>query len=386
MTGFLTSLLLFFALLACGSLAPAQEASELRIKPEKGEDLNEPHKITASWNMEMGGKDFDEGKDQGAAAYLYFDTKFNWEMTPWLRARANPEVDIYSRRVQERFDSDDYADGIALAEAYLSLHTVGDLAEFRGGAINQGFLNDDMLVYDRRSFPGFQQLLNFEFEHHKIILSAQQVVPTSYSLNDEREDREPLPVFNTQSIEFSGRELQLLDWRLNLGHYSWTNLPNKIAYQSSLTGNSVLGDAPDNAFRYQFDGYFGGLEVCACMQDSPLQVVAEFQRIANKRAASGFGDAQMVGIGPRYHLGEYELSLRYRHYFIERDATVSAYNRSFLGNSNRVGDNVRVGVEFLRRHFAIFGEYDNALTIRQDPNQFTFTAFRLGVETNYAPF
>ena len=122
------------------------------------------------------------------------------------------------------------------------------------------------------------------------------------------------------------------------------------------------------------------------MSQSWLQVVGEFQRVHNDQALAGLGNAQMWGIGPRFVFGERTFEIRYRRYFSEKDSTVAIYSRSFLGNNNRMGDNIEFKFDFRDLKFAVVGEWVNAQPIRDNDLQLTMTAFYLGVETHYAPF
>ena len=164
-----------------------------------------------------------------------------------------------------------------------------EFRELRGGAINQGYLNSPMLVSGRRAFPGFQAILSHDFENIRAELSVEQVVPTSYSMNLDREDKEETPFFQTQSLQFKGKSLKLIEWSVTGGHFGWSNIPDKVAYESSLQGNSVIGSesVAGSQFKYDFDGLFASTELCLCVEGSAVQWVAEFQRVRNTRAASG---------------------------------------------------------------------------------------------------
>ncbi len=382
MSGSKTSFLVLFALALAVSSSHAQSTSTL-----KSNEAVPVRQFNGEWAFEIGGESYSEDKDQGTAAYLYLNFNFEYKFTSWLRAKARPHVDGYSSRLQERFETDDYKNGVKLTEAYISLQPV-DFAELRGGALNQGYLNSPMLISARRSFPGFQEILIHQFANLRIEGSAAQVVPVSTSLNDEREDKEKLPLFQTQSIQLSGKNFSWLEWRGNVGHYSWAGMPNKVAYESEILGNSPDGGeaVPGAQFKYAFDGVFAGVDFCLCFVESPLQWTGEFQRVRNARAASGFGDAQLIGTGPRIIMGDRVLDIRYRRYFVESDVTVASYNRAMFGHSNRIGDNVQVRLDFKDAKFAIVGEWDGAQTLIDRPLQKSMTQYYIGVETHYAPF
>ncbi|HMN69105.1 MAG TPA: hypothetical protein PKC28_11245, partial [Bdellovibrionales bacterium] len=144
------------------------------------------------WKFEIGGHKFEEGKDQGAAALLYFTGKFEYSFAWWLKARVTPRVDLFTSRVQERYDNDTYSNRLRLIEGVISIQPFQEV-ELNAGAINQRHLDSPMLVSGQRSFPGLQQVYQRQFSAFGVELNAQQVVPTSTSLNTEREDEEALP-------------------------------------------------------------------------------------------------------------------------------------------------------------------------------------------------
>lgn len=381
MTGSRFTLLSLFGLFVWGSVALAQNSSTLNAP------LNH-HRTHNKWKSEyelfLGGNGFSEGKDEGFGALLYFKTRFEYRFAPWLRASVRPRLDLFAGRAQERYDNDTYQNRIRMLEGYLAVKPI-QVFEVRAGAINQSYLDSPMLVSSHRGFPGFQEVLAFKTSKMKTELIAQQVLPTSYSLNTEREDKERLPYFLTQSLHFLAR----MDWfeiRAAGGHYTFRDMPNKVAFESGITGNRVLGEvAPGARFKNKFDGWFGSMELCACW-DAPVQLLFEYQRIQNTAAPSVDADAQTIGFGPRFRFGDRELELRYRNYFIESDATVGLYNRSLLGNTNRMGDDIEIKLDFKDRKFALVGEWLNARPIRDNATQKTMTVYYFGVETPYAPF
>lgn len=385
-----TSFLVVFVLIQLSHVARAESISSSSLKASEQEEMPAGRKWSGEWNFYVGGDSFSEGKDEGAAATFMVRSKFAYRFTQWMKFEAKPRMDLYGGRVQERFETDDYKSKIGVSEFSVSVKPVQDI-EARAGAIGQEFLHSPLLISGRRAFPGFKEIVGHEFASGsstlKMEFAAQQVVPTSYSLNSERADKESLPTFNTQSLHFSGKNFDLIEWKLFGGHYNWSNLPDKVAWESGIVGNSVTGDvAPGARFRSGFDGLFGGAEICTCVSQSWLQVVGEFQRVHNDRALAGLGNAQMWGIGPRFVFGERTFEIRYRRYFAEKDATVAIYSRSFLGNTNRMGDNVEFKLDFRDLKFAVVGEWVNAQPIRDNDLQLTMTAFYLGVETHYAPF
>lgn len=344
-----------------------------------------PKKWNGDWRFALGGITHTEGKDEGSAAALYVNSRFQYRLAPWVSARISPTLRMFSSRVQERFDDDTYQSGILLSEGYLSVEPVS-FFEVRAGALNQGYLGTAMLVSSHRSFPGLQEIFKAQVGDVDGRLIFQQAVPTSHSLNTEREREEKMPSFNTESVALSGKSFNWLKYEATAGHYAWTNIPAKVVYESRRLGNTGFGEnVPSNGFLNGHEGFFATTEFCYCTDDA-VNFVFEFQRIHNKSADSNAADAQAWGLGPNFNFGESTLDLRYRRFFIESDATVAYYNKSRLGHTNRIGHNVEVNWHFKKNEFSIVAEAYLSEPINRDPNQRDLTVIFIGVETDYAKF
>lgn len=134
--------------------------------------------------------------------------------------------------MQDRFDDDEYRDGINLREGFVALTPLA-MIEVRGGFINQEYWDQSLFISRRRAFPGLQEIVRGEFAGVKAELSAQQVVPTSYSVDDQREDKESLPTLQIQALKVSGSAFKAVEWKAMAGHFAWTNPPDKVAFESA---------------------------------------------------------------------------------------------------------------------------------------------------------
>jgi len=342
------------------------------------------------WSVGSGLSSYEQGLEDGNAGYLLMAIRLELPLAKWIYLRVNPRADFYSARVQERFDSDSYGNRLQLLESFVGITPILDSPEsleLRVGLLSQSSLQQEMLVSKTRAFPGFSQAIVFQGSHAKAALTAQQVMPTSYSLDSEREGREAMPSFLTETLTLNGRGWEFLDWKIWGGHFTWRDLPNKVAYESALWGNSVEGEvAPGARFRSKFNGWQGGLEACLCPDTSSLQLFGEFRRLKNTAAPEGLNEAQSWGGGPRILLGEHRLDLRYRRYFLEKDSTASVYNSSSLGGTNRQGDQVELVYAFTDLGFALKGAWTGSTPLRDNPFQQTMTSYFIGLETDYVPF
>lgn len=373
------------SLLACASGTLAHAQSSTTTLPASSLEPTPKRPLTGEWKFGIGGTTYAEDRDEGAAAELVFGAKFDYHFNKILYAHVEPEAVLYSGRLQERYDNDAYSSRIGLVDGFVGLKPI-PFVEGRAGAINQGFLRNPLLISKHRAFPGAQEIVMSDTKPVNVKLVAQQLIPTSYSLNFERSEKEPLPSFQTQSLHLHG-EHDEVDWEVSTGHYSWARLPDKIAFESARAGNSVEGGeaAPGARFKYAFDGVFAHAWT-RIGKRQPVSLNLEYTRNRNLRAPGEAADAQMFAIGPIVRLGDTELSLQYGRYFIESDSTVARYLPGSLGYANRMGDRVEAELHFKNEKFRIKGHWTNALTVANRPEQQTMTEVYLGVETDYAPF
>lgn len=380
--GFKFSLLLLGLVLTTALPVQAQNlsSSALKIDPPEGS-----RRWNGEWNFALGGTSAEEGKDEEAAAFIWTDAKFNYTFAPWLSAAINPRLSFYSSRVQERFDDANSDSRIWLYDGRLQVKP-SEYFEVHAGALNQSYHGTGMLISGLRSFPGVQEIVQFVRPYFSAKLIFQQAVPTSHSLNTEREREEKLPSFTTQTLSLEGKNFDWLEWKANAGLYKWTNLPSKIAWESRLTGSSGSGLEEANArFDYEHQGWYTTSEVCL-FNGSLVGLVGEFERVRNTKAPEKASDGQLWGIGPKITLGETVLDLRYYHYFVESDTTASAYSKSRLGNTNRIGNAVEANLHFSKYNFSLFGSVYQAKTINRSETQRDLAVYYIGVETDYASF
>jgi len=346
-----------------------------------------PYGMKGDWNFDLGGGNSQEGKDTWSAAYFWFSSNLQFTLNEDLKVHISPYARLYGGRAQERYDDDSLNSRIGLMDAHLAYEPVNFL-ELKAGAHSQRILDSSMLVSGLRSFAGFQEIVKAKGGGLEVRVVAQQVIPSSYTLNTEREKQEQMPWFRTEHVEVAGKHWGWLEWRALGGLYRWSDIPAKVVYESVRLGNAPATTPTPAGSRFAFghEGWFGGTEVCYC-DNSNVGFVGEFQRVHNNSAPGDAADAQLWGFGPKIKWKNRSLDIRYRSYFIESDATVAAYNRSRWGNTNRIGDNLEFKLHFEDKKFSLYGEMFKAKPINTaDVQQRDMEQYYFGVETDYASF
>lgn len=376
--------LLLSGLVFSGSVYAQSESSSRVRLDEAAAESPRLYNFKGDFSVDVGGATRQEGKDTSDGAYVYLSSNLEFRLIPELKLKLTPLARFWSARDQDRFKDDDNDSFIFLTDAYVGLEPVRWL-ELRGGMLSQRVLRTSMMVSNWATFPGVQTRLKSEVgPKASAELIHQYTIPTSKSGSGDREKSEALPAFQTLHLDVRSNALD--GWELEAygGYYEWSKLPSKVAIQSAKMGNSYVDGELVTKFTRGFRGYFGGGEACYCK--GPVGFAVEYKRMTNIEADANAADGQWIGGGPRFKFRDMELDLRVRSYFIESDSTVAYYNKSRLGHTNRVGENIEAYLRFPKQRFAVYGEMYNARPIARDVNQRDLQSLFFGVETDNVSF
>lgn len=328
---------------------------------------------------------FSEGKDEGTAAAVKLGSKVNYRLTPWMRFKAEGEARFYGGRIQTRYDDDVYDSFLRLREGVVG---IGDpeLFEVQIGAVNQSYLQNELLVSRRRAFPGVKEEIVVGNKTAKFNFFAQQVVPTSRSFNTERAEREKTPTLLTETAKLTWVPQELFETEVHVTHFRFNNLPSVIAFESGQLGNSIRGDlAPESQFMYSFEGFSLGTEFCLCLSGA-MKFRVGGKWLQNSQAPTTANRGQLLYLEPEIAWRDVAVRPRLSTFFNESDTSPAAYNSSYLGNNNRKGILAELVMEFKRYGFNIELEYVQSSLINNDPYQFDRQSVYLAVETHHVAF
>lgn len=337
------------------------------------------------WNLEFASEYESEGRDESLAVMTRLGLDLRFDFSETFAMVMVPEARFYSARAQDRFDSDNFEDRIGLREAYLSLQPLNGKnfsLVFRTGALSQGLSEQNFLISRRRSFPGAMAEAQYNQSLGGLSLAVQEAVPTSYSYNALRQDKEPMPGLRTTRVALNARLISDFQLQALVGQMSWRNLPSRIAYYSQRQGNSVDGSlAPTSRFVYGFATDVARLQLdyCpTCRWGGSVGV----RRARNTLAPSDSADAQAVTAQISYRSRDLVSSLEVSSFFSESDVTPAAYSPSAYGNTNRQGYKTHFEIEIPSSELKITADWVQARAITATPFQNDFNSVYLGVETN----
>lgn len=341
---------------------------------------------SGQWWMGSSVQNFSEGKDEGTSNTVKAGILFAYNLAPWARFVTEVEARFVGSRVQTRYEDDILTSGLRLREGYISFGEV-ETFEFRAGALSQRDLNSDLLVHGRRAFPGVREQLNMGPKTAQVSLWAQQTMPTSYSLNTQRAEREKTPSFLTETASLTLKPAETVDFYFAASHFRFNNLPAVVAFESSALGNTVDGDVAANSdFKYSFEGFALTAQGCWC-SPGPLSFRVGGQWLQNTEAREQSNRGQLLYIESTLRVGKaMRITPRFSSFFNESDSSPAYYNRWEWGNNNRKGLIADLDVEFPQYGFKIGASYVQAAMINQDPFQFDKQVFMIGVETSHVSF
>ena len=338
------------------------------------------------WWLGSGVKNFSEGKDEGTASSFRASLLFGYRLTEWARFHLDTDVTFNAGRVQTRYEDDFNPTSLRMREGYLSFGDI-EVVEFRVGALSQKDLGSDLLVYGRRAFPGVREQINVGPPSVHLSFWAQQTMPTSYSLDTQREEREKTPTFLSETVSLVLKPTQELDAVFSVSHYQFNNLPAIVAFDSSALGNSTNGDVAANSdFKYGFEGFLISAEGCICLA-GPLSFRFGGEWLQNTQAPSNANRGQLLFLEGNLRIKRLmKITPRYSAFFNESDTSPAYYNRWDLGNNNRKGLIAELAIEMTQYGFTIVSSYIQSAMINQDPFQFDKQVFMIGVETSHVSF
>ncbi len=384
----LMAISLILAFLTSSGLALAQinESSDSRISLASPANELKPRKWSGEWWLGVGAANFTEAKDESTSGMVKLGVKFRYEMAEWVRISLEPELRSYSSRTQARYEGEVNQSGFRLKEGYVGFG-LEETFDVKVGALSQKVLRSELLISGRRAFPGLRETLTLGPKSLQLRASAQQVVPTSYSLNSERVDKEQTPTLLTETLDFKITPAKTFEAEVHATHFRFNHLPAVVAFESMTLGNTVDGDEPaTSTFRYNFEGFLLGSRFCVCL-GGPISFTFGGQWLQNAEAPTKSNRGQLLflqsNIKPNSSI---ELVPKFTTYFNESDTSPGTYNRWELGNNNRKGIAAELEILFPKQGFKVEMYVVQAKVINQDPFQGDKQSFYISVETDHVPF
>lgn len=250
------------------------------------------------------------------------------------------------------------------------------------GVLSEGFWDKDLLVNSSSSFIGIRGSFNFmETKSSSVNLYLEQSIPPSSSSDSFRLDNEALPYFLMSQLNVNYTQ-EKWSVKSHVFYSGYFKLPAVVAYESSLLGNSVIGDnVTDSSFAWDFGLVGGGVDYYS---QKGFGVKSYF--IWNHKAERSVGKSRFFKLYfDQVSVFSQDLTLDLEEFFIEPDATVSYYNSSAYGNTNREGFSVALSWK-IKSDSKIKFRYIRSELINKNSIQDTLQSVSLGLEAKYEFF
>ena len=305
-----------------------------------------PLRLHSEWGFFFGGISSSELMEETSGSFLKVESRIHTELNPQLHFKAHLEVSLNSERAQSSYLYKDQSSPLSLREAILEYSPFHWLT-LRGGSLNQNRLESSLLVSEW-AFPGLMQEIHLlklketkeTADSYQLDLFASQSIPTSHSTSAERQEKEKTPYFFTYGIAFSLPPSKPTKLKLKFFQYQFQDLPNKVAYQSGLHGNSVnqISSGESARFKNTFEGY--SLQGQLGYEIHPQWTVrSTYENIINDKAANAFSQGELLSASIYWHsfARKYQWEGTYGVFYNEPDSSPAAYNNKYLGHNNRQG-------------------------------------------------
>lgn len=283
------------------------------------------------------------------------------------------------------FDQNQARNGIFLDQATAEIKPLGFLA-LEAGAINQRFLNNPLLM-DDSPFPALREKIwILQNKVWQLGLQAEQAIPTSVSMSTMTSEKEPLPLFQTQSItaEYQGEDFRAA---FSGGHFQFRDLPAQVALGSVNFGNSVDATVPQNArYKYRYEGWEGGAFAENRLNDWIVPRIGG-NYLVNTAAPGPGNNGYLAFLQTELQVSRsWNLIPRYEWFVNERNSSPAYYNAAAYGHNNRQGYLAEIRVGNLSRGIAFKGQYVDSRILEKDPLQVNSKFFFIGMELSRVSF
>lgn len=324
-----------------------------------------------------------EGLNDSLGVLLSLNLDWEKELIPNLLFKAQLDLKASKSRLQQHVFGQSSSGFYSLREAKLQAFVTPHFS-LGFGVLSEAFWDKDLLINSSSSFIGARESWDFlETEELSFKMHLEQSIPPSSSSDSYRLENESLPYFLMGQLDLVYRQKY---WSLksNIFYFSYLNLPAVVAYQSSLLGNIPLdpnASPSESRFSWGFGLIGGGFDYYS---DKGFGVKSYF--VLNHKADRSVGKARSLKLYfDQVSLFSQDLTLDLEEFFIEHDATVSYYNSTAYGNTNREGFAVALSWK-MNKISKIKLRYIQSGLINKNSIQDKLQSISIGLESDYEFF
>lgn len=256
-----------------------------------------------------------------------FDDQLILLARPAFRFVTGRDQDVFADRLPK--------DKIYADEAKISyLPMAGSALE--GGALNQSHLENGLLV-DDRPFPAARAQIGLQPANAMVLeLSAQLAIPSSYTLEAQATDNEPLPKLQTYSVMLDQLVSQDLSISAGATYFKFDDLPQIVAVGSKRLGNSVdVFSSSTGRFLYAYQGV--AVQLQADYKLGAWDLMWRGEGIHNTEAPSELGTGYVSTLQAQRPVSPiHQAGVSASYYRVQPDTAPAMYTDALYSN-NRIG-------------------------------------------------
>jgi hypothetical protein len=268
-------------------------------------------------------------------------------------------------------DQDVFSDRLPKDKIYADEAKVGWMPSegsiLEAGALNQSHLENGLLV-DERPFPAARLQTGFTAGKKTLIeLAAQIAIPSSYTLEAQATDNEPLPKLQTYSAILDQLVSEDVSVRAGATYFTFQDLPQIVAVDSKRLGNTVdVFSSSTGRFLYNYQGV--ALQAQAGVKLGAWDLAWKGEGIRNTSAPSKLGTGYISTLQIQRPLSvTHDGGLSASYYRVQPDTAPAMYTDAIYSN-NRIGAGLnayvnhnRWGLQFKASYFQDTPYYANDL-------------------------
>jgi hypothetical protein len=342
----------------------------------------EDRRLNAEWRVGLLARDKSNLEAQSKFVDFKLDIKADYRLTSALYLDIQPSFRLQAGQSQSVDGADKAENRILLNQAALH-YTPANFLKLSAGALNQRAMHTALLM-DELAFPGARVATVLKSGDWKTALAAETSIPTSTSLSTNTNEIEPTPSLTSASLQLVWGAREELQWKNQVGFFSYANLPSAVAKDSNFLGNEVEQlTASKYRFLYEFQGFEFGTQVTLPVSKVlDLKIGAEY--LQNTKAPSDVNSGYQVYGGGDVHINkDYDLCGKFTYYSIAPEAAVSYFNARVF-ETNRIGYAAEGFVTFKQEGFKMGLSYSDAELMYNDRDQSRQKSIILKLETFYA--
>ncbi len=361
--------------------------SKSYIKAIEDKAESENKKMFLLWDLKSTAESFSSEIDNAFFFQFQSSGKLKYQILDRLELDLKANVIFQGGQAQSRF-----GDLLPQGPAYLSYGQLNfdvlgnNTLELQAGALSQFEVFGNNLFISKRAFPGVGESLKFEIEDLKIKLSAQQVIPTTFTLSTALVEREKTPTLNSLNANFN-YDLKPFVFNLNAAYFDYNDLPALVRDTSRLFGNTVNGTGFNSVFAFDYRGWISNFDTSYNpTKDTAFRFVLSM--LENTAAPKTYNQSQFIQLSAHHRINrELGLDLIISDFFVESDA-VPAFFTSRTFQTNHKGNMIEVGMQWLEKKVRVSAGYTVSNLINPDSSgrQLDNDIISFNLETAYDLF